>query len=64
MADNAKTAQTAEELEQLLNELGEVETFAPPPEFRARARITDPDRLWIDLEGTRLHPNRVDHDRR
>jgi acetyl-CoA synthetase len=43
MADNAKTAQTAEELEQLLNELGEVETFAPPPEFRARARITDPD---------------------
>jgi acetyl-CoA synthetase len=43
MADNAKTAQTAEEVEQLLNELGEVETFAPPPEFRARARITDPD---------------------
>ena len=43
MADNAKTAQTAEELEQLLNELGEVETFPPPPEFRARARITDPD---------------------
>jgi acetyl-CoA synthetase len=43
MADNAKTAQTAEELEQLLNELGEVDSFAPPPEFRARARITDPD---------------------
>jgi len=31
MADNAKTAQTAEELEQLLTELGQVETFAPPP---------------------------------
>jgi acetyl-CoA synthetase len=43
MADNAKTAQTAEELEQLLNELGEVDSFAPLPEFRARARITDPD---------------------
>ena len=43
MADNAKTAQTAEELEQLLNELGEVDSFAPPPEFRARAHITDPD---------------------
>ena len=23
-------------------------------------RITDPDRLWIDLDGTRLHPNLVD----
>jgi N-acetylmuramoyl-L-alanine amidase len=23
-------------------------------------RITNPDRLWIDLEGTRLHPNLVD----
>src|SRR5262249_58028607 len=22
-------------------------------------RISDPDRLWIDLEGTRLHPNLV-----
>ena len=43
MADNAKTVQTAAELEHLLDELGEVESFAPPPEFRARARITDPD---------------------
>ena len=25
-----------------------------------QARITDPDRLWIDLDGTRLHPNLVD----
>ena len=25
-----------------------------------QARINDPDRLWIDLEGTRLHPNLVD----
>ena len=23
-------------------------------------RINDPDRLWIDLDGTRLHPNLVD----
>ena len=41
--DNAKIVQTAAELEQLLDELGEVESFEPPPEFRARARITDPD---------------------
>jgi acetyl-CoA synthetase len=43
MADNAKTVRTAEELDQLLDELGEVESFDPPLEFRARARITDPD---------------------
>jgi acetyl-CoA synthetase len=43
MAYDATTVQTAEELEHLLDELGEVESFAPPPEFRARARITDPD---------------------
>jgi acetyl-CoA synthetase len=43
MADNAKTVQTAEELEHLLDELGGVESFEPPPEFRARARITDPN---------------------
>ena len=24
-------------------------------------RINDPDRLWVDLEGTRLHPNLVGH---
>ncbi len=43
MADNARTARTAAELNHLLDELGEVETFPPPPEFRAQARITDPD---------------------
>ena len=43
MADTAKIAQTADELELLLDELGEVESFDPPPEFRARARITDPE---------------------
>ena len=43
MADNAKIVQTADELELLLDELGEVESFDPPPEFRARARITDPE---------------------
>ena len=41
--DNAKIVQTAAELEQLLDELGEIESFEPPPEFRARARITDPE---------------------
>ena len=43
MADNAKTVQTTEELDHLLDELGEVERFAPPAEFRARARTKDPD---------------------
>ena len=41
--DNAKIVQTAAELELLLDELGEIESFEPPPEFRARARITDPE---------------------
>ena len=41
--DNAKIVQTAAELEQLLDELGEIESFEPPPEFRARARIIDPE---------------------
>ena len=41
--NNAKIVQTAAELEQLLDELGEIESFEPPPEFRARARITDPE---------------------
>jgi acetyl-CoA synthetase len=41
--DNAKIVQTAAELEELLDELGEIESFEPPPEFRARAGITDPE---------------------
>jgi hypothetical protein len=40
---NAKIVQTAAELEQLLDELGQVESFEPPPEFRARARVANPE---------------------
>jgi acetyl-CoA synthetase len=42
MTDNAGLVQSEEELERLLEELQQVETFEPPPEFRQQARIRDP----------------------
>jgi acetyl-CoA synthetase len=43
MTDNAKLVQSTDELEQLLDDLQQVEKFKPPAEFRARARVVDPD---------------------
>jgi acetyl-CoA synthetase len=43
MTNNAKLVQGTGELEQLLEDLQQVEMFEPPAEFRARARVVDPD---------------------
>jgi acetyl-CoA synthetase len=43
MTDNAKLMRSAEELEELLNDLQHVERFEPPAEFRARAVVGDVD---------------------
>ncbi len=42
MSDDANLVATAEELEQVLDDLMEVEKFEPSAEFAARARINDP----------------------
>ena len=43
MADNGKLVRSAAELEQVLDDLQQVEEFEPPAEFRARARVRNPD---------------------
>jgi acetyl-CoA synthetase len=43
MTDNAKLMRSAEELEELLDDLQHVERFEPPAEFRARAVVGDVD---------------------
>jgi acetyl-CoA synthetase len=43
MTDNAKVMRSAEELEELLDDLQHVERFEPPAEFRARAVVGDVD---------------------
>jgi len=43
MKRSAKLVQNGEELEQLLGDLQQVETFEPPAEFRARAVVGDPE---------------------
>jgi acetyl-CoA synthetase len=41
MTDDAKLVPSLEDLDRILQELQEVETFEPPPEFRTQARIRD-----------------------
>ena len=54
MTANAKLVQSTDELEQVLEDLQQVERFEPPAEFRAQARVRDPDEYEAaerDLEG-------------
>ncbi len=41
MTDSATLVQSADELEQVLEDLQQIETFEPPTDFRERARIKD-----------------------
>jgi hypothetical protein len=42
MADDARLVESQAELEQVIEQLSEVDTFEPPPEFSKRARVSDP----------------------
>ena len=58
MTDDSKLAQSADELEQVLKDLQEIERFEPPAEFAAKARepdmavyeaaMRDPEVYWAD----------------
>ncbi|MBA2445070.1 MAG: acetate--CoA ligase, partial [Nocardioidaceae bacterium] len=41
MTDNAQLIESADELEQVLEDLQKIDTFEPPPSFREQARIQD-----------------------
>jgi acetyl-CoA synthetase len=64
MTDDAKLVQSADELEQVLKDLQEIERFEPPAEFAAKARepdmavyeaaMRDPEGYWAD-QARQLH---------
>ncbi|MBA2770127.1 MAG: acetyl-coenzyme A synthetase, partial [Sporichthyaceae bacterium] len=64
MTDDAKLVESDEELEHVLAELQEIETFEPPTGFRDGARITDegvyeaaerdPEAYWAE-QARQLH---------